>query len=81
MKAEEWASEEPAGRSCHRAERGNFFFLEILMVANDRHPMWISKSQKENVLVPIADGTAGSRCLNDVRNLSPSCGSCVFALF
>lgn len=58
VKAEEWASEEPAGRSCHGAEKENFFFLEILMVANDRHPIGISKSKKENVLVPTADGMA-----------------------
>lgn len=30
-------------------------FIKILIVANDRYPNWISKSKKENVLVPISD--------------------------
>lgn len=33
----------------------DFFFLKFLIVANDRHPAWISKSKKGNLLVPISE--------------------------
>lgn len=47
-------------RSCRQKydtgyNKVNYFSVKILMFANDRHPVWISISKKENVLVPISD--------------------------